>query len=111
MTTGYDIEMTIDNEYGFFFNNVIKGMAMKKGGLIGGKWDVGLCVFECPDPPDEDHDHHHEWVFLTVTMFDGKDSHHITLHREDIEKEIDRRRLRAWENQEPAWPHTITLPV
>ncbi len=104
MTTGYDIEMTTDDQYGFHFHHVIRELAMNKGGLIGKKWNVGLCMFECPDREDECHDDH-QWVFLTITMFDGKDAHHITLHREDIEREIDQRRLSAWENQEPAWPH------
>ena len=110
MTTGYDVEIITAAQYGFHFDYVIKELAMKKEGLIGGPWDVGLCVFECAGGEDEPHDDH-EWVFLTITMSDGKDAHHITLHREDIEKEIDRRRLRAWENQKPAWPHSITLPV
>lgn len=108
MTTGYDIEITTDNQYGFYFNYVLKELAMKKGSLIGDKWKVGLCVFECPDREDNCHDGH-EWVFLTISMFDGKDLHPITLHREDIEREIDRRRLSAWENQEPAWPHSKCL--
>ena len=105
MTTGVDIDIVIDDQYGFHFHFVIRELAMKRFSLIGDKWDVTLCMFECPDPPDEDHHHDHEWVFLTITMFDGKDTHHITLHREDIEREIDRRRFSAWENQEPAWPH------
>lgn len=107
MTTGVDIEIITDDQYGFHFYFVIKELASKvlRFRLIEREWDMGVCVFECPDPPDEDHHHEHEWVFLTVTMFDGKDAHHITLHREDIEREIDRRRLSAWENQEPAWPH------
>lgn len=104
MTTGYDIEIITDDQYGFHFYYVIRELAMKRFGLIGNKWDRGLCVFECPDRESDCHDDH-EWVFLTITMFDGKDRHHITLHREDIEREIDRRRLIAWENQEPAWPH------
>lgn len=105
MTTGVDIEIITGDQYGFHFDRVIKELAMKRFRLIGKEWEVGLCVFECPDPPDEDRHHEHEWVFLTVTMFDGKDAHHITLHRESIEGEIDRRRLTAWKNQEPAWPH------
>ena len=105
MTTGVDIEIMADDQYGFHFHFVIRELAMKRFGLIGDKWTVLQSMFECPDPPDEDHHHDHEWVFLTVTMFDGKDSHHIPLHRETIESEIDQRRLRAWENREPAWPH------
>lgn len=104
MTTGVDLEINTDDQYGFHFEYVIKELAMNKGGLIGNGWDVGLCVFECPGREDECHDDH-SWMFLTITMMNGKDAHHVTLHRQDIETEIDRRRLIAWENQEPAWPH------
>ena len=104
MTTGVDIDIIMGDQYGFHFDHVIKELAMKRGGLIGNRWNRLMSMFECPDREDECHDDH-EWVFVTITMFDGKDAHHITLHREDIEKEIDRRRLSAWENQEPAWPH------
>ena len=104
MTTGVDIDIITDDQYGFHFYYVIKELAMKRFRLVGNKWDVGLCMFECPDRESDCHDDH-EWVFLTITMFDGKDAHHITLHREDIEREIDQRRLNAWENREPAWPH------
>lgn len=104
MTTTYDIDIIMDNQYGFHFNYVTKELAKRKGGLIGDRWGMGQRIFECPGGDEDNHDDH-EWVFLTVTMFAGKDEHHITLHREDIEREIDRRRLSAWENQEPAWPH------
>lgn len=104
MTTGYDIEIMTDNQYGFHFDHVIKELAKRKGALIGDRWDVGQSIFECPGGEEDSHDEH-EWVFLTVTMLDGKDAHDVTLHRENIEREIDRRRLSAWENLEPAWPH------
>ena len=104
MTTGYDIDIITDDQYGFHFDHVTRELAMKRFGLIGKEWEVGVCMFECPDREDDCHDDH-QWVFLTVDMYDGKDVHHITLHRQDIETLIDRRRLNAWENQEPAWPH------